>query len=84
MYSALCARHKAGSWAINHKQKMDNAQPEGGPTVGTGGQAKRTGVRKQEGSLKEGSPPPPHRNSAGKLEHRPIIGNPSRFRGTQE
>ena len=40
---------------------MDSAQPEGGPTNGTGGQAKRTGVRKQEGSLKEGSLPPPHR-----------------------
>ena len=31
---------------------MDSAQPEGGPTIGTRGQAKRTGVGKQEGSLK--------------------------------
>lgn len=49
--------------------KNGQCPTKGGPTIGTAGQAKRTGVGKQEGSLKEGSPPPPHRDSAGELEH---------------
>ena len=67
-----------GLLIINKKWTMPNQKV--GPPLALGVRLRGLELGNRKAALKKGVP----LHHTGKLEHRPIIGNPSRFRGTQE